>query len=113
MRLDSAVSPATRICYVTEGVLLRRMLADPGLTGVSATIPKASGMSQRSRIIVHINDLYRLTTALGLIFKTAPVLVVNANYIPFGAVRFHCEKWHWARSAVVAFRRKNRDKREK
>ncbi len=38
MRLDSAVSPATRICYVTEGVLLRRMLADPGLTGVSAIL---------------------------------------------------------------------------
>ena len=29
---------ATRICYVTEGVLLRRMLADPDLTGVSAIV---------------------------------------------------------------------------
>ena len=31
MRLDNVTSPATRICYVTEGVLLRRMLADPDL----------------------------------------------------------------------------------
>jgi ATP-dependent RNA helicase HrpB len=38
MRLDNATSPATRICYVTEGVLLRRMLTDPGLKGVSAIV---------------------------------------------------------------------------
>jgi ATP-dependent helicase HrpB len=38
MRLDNLSSPATRICYVTEGVLLRRMLADPDLNGVSAVI---------------------------------------------------------------------------
>jgi ATP-dependent helicase HrpB len=38
MRLDNVTSPATRICYVTEGVLLRRMLADPDLKGVSAVI---------------------------------------------------------------------------
>ncbi len=38
MRLDNVTSPATRICYVTEGVLLRRMLADPGLKGVSAIL---------------------------------------------------------------------------
>ena len=36
MRLDNVTSPATRICYVTEGVLLRRMLADPDLKGISA-----------------------------------------------------------------------------
>src|SRR4026209_2197994 len=29
MRLDSVTSAATRICYATEGVLLRQMLADP------------------------------------------------------------------------------------
>ena len=29
MRLDNVTSAATRICYLTEGVLLRRMLADP------------------------------------------------------------------------------------
>jgi ATP-dependent helicase HrpB len=38
MRLDSVTSPATRICYVTEGVLLRRMLADPDLKGLSAIV---------------------------------------------------------------------------
>jgi ATP-dependent helicase HrpB len=38
MRLDNVTSPATRICYATEGVLLRRMLADPDLKGVSAIV---------------------------------------------------------------------------
>src|SRR5499426_3353332 len=38
MRLDNFVSAATRICYVTEGVLLRQMLADRDLNGVSAII---------------------------------------------------------------------------
>ncbi|NBV35004.1 MAG: ATP-dependent RNA helicase, partial [Proteobacteria bacterium] len=36
IRLDRVVSKATRIRYVTEGVLLRQMLADPTLRGVSA-----------------------------------------------------------------------------
>jgi ATP-dependent helicase HrpB len=38
MRLDNVTSPATRICYVTEGVLLRRMMTDPYLEGVSAIV---------------------------------------------------------------------------
>src|SRR6266576_3288516 len=38
MRLDNVTSLATRICYVTEGVLLRRMLADADLKGMSAII---------------------------------------------------------------------------
>src|SRR5215467_11385175 len=38
MRLDNFVSAATRICYVTEGVLLRQMLAVPDLKGVSAIV---------------------------------------------------------------------------
>ncbi len=38
MRLDNVVSAATRICYVTEGILLRQMLTDAKLTGVSALI---------------------------------------------------------------------------
>lgn len=38
MRLDNVVSAATRICYVTEGILLRQMLTDANLTGVSALI---------------------------------------------------------------------------
>ena len=38
MRLDNVASAATRIRYVTEGVLLRQMLADPKLPGVNALI---------------------------------------------------------------------------
>ncbi|HEY2988260.1 MAG TPA: ATP-dependent helicase HrpB [Candidatus Binatia bacterium] len=38
MRLDNVASATTRICYLTEGVLLRRMLADPDLNGVGAII---------------------------------------------------------------------------
>jgi ATP-dependent helicase HrpB len=38
MRLDNVTSATTRICYLTEGVLLRRMLADPDLKGISAIV---------------------------------------------------------------------------
>ena len=38
MRLDNVATTATRICYVTEGVLLRRMLTDPQLKGVTAIL---------------------------------------------------------------------------
>lgn len=38
MRLDNVTSPRTKICYLTEGVLLRQMLADPSLKDVSAII---------------------------------------------------------------------------
>ena len=37
-RLDAAVSPATRIEVVTEGLLVRRLQSDPGLDGVAAVI---------------------------------------------------------------------------
>ncbi len=37
-RLDSAVSPATRIEVVTEGLLVRRLQADSGLSGTAAVI---------------------------------------------------------------------------
>jgi len=37
-RLDSAVSAATRIEVVTEGLLVRRLQSDPGLEGVSLVI---------------------------------------------------------------------------
>jgi ATP-dependent helicase HrpB len=37
-RLESAVSSATRIEVVTTGLLVRRLLSDPGLSGVSAVI---------------------------------------------------------------------------
>ncbi len=38
VRFDRAVSAATRLRFVTEGVLTRRMLADPDLRGVGAVI---------------------------------------------------------------------------
>ena len=37
-RIDAAVSPATRIEVITEGLLLRRLQSDPGLDGVAAVI---------------------------------------------------------------------------
>ena len=37
-RLESAVGPHTRIEVLTEGLLVRRLLADPGLDGVSLAI---------------------------------------------------------------------------
>jgi ATP-dependent helicase HrpB len=38
VRFESAISAATKIRFVTEGILLRRMLDDPELTGVSAVV---------------------------------------------------------------------------
>lgn len=38
VRLDSQVSGATRIRYVTEGILLRRLLTSPNLDGVAAIL---------------------------------------------------------------------------
>jgi ATP-dependent helicase HrpB len=38
VRLESRVSERTRIRFVTEGILLRRMVADPRLRGVAAVI---------------------------------------------------------------------------
>ncbi|HEY8899884.1 MAG TPA: ATP-dependent helicase HrpB [Chthoniobacterales bacterium] len=38
IRLDNVSSGQTRILYVTEGILLRRMLADPALRGVAAIV---------------------------------------------------------------------------
>ncbi len=38
MRFDNVTSPATRIRYVTEGVLLRQMLGEPDLSGINAIV---------------------------------------------------------------------------
>jgi len=38
VRFERVAGPNTRILFVTEGILLRRMLDDPGLAGVSALI---------------------------------------------------------------------------
>ncbi len=38
VRFEGAVGPATRIRFVTEGILLRRMIDDPALPGVAALV---------------------------------------------------------------------------
>ncbi|HZE96688.1 MAG TPA: ATP-dependent helicase HrpB [Planctomycetota bacterium] len=38
IRFDDVSGPKTRIKFVTEGILLRRMIQDPGLAGISALI---------------------------------------------------------------------------
>jgi ATP-dependent helicase HrpB len=38
IRLDKVATAKTRIRFVTEGVLLRQMLADPGLRGIRAIV---------------------------------------------------------------------------
>ncbi len=38
VRFERRAGPQTRICYVTEGVLLRRLLDDPRLDGVAAVV---------------------------------------------------------------------------
>ncbi len=38
IRLDNVSSAQTRILFVTEGILLRQMLADPSLAGISAIV---------------------------------------------------------------------------
>ena len=38
IRLENVTSRDTRICFVTEGVLLRQMIDDPALPGVSAIL---------------------------------------------------------------------------
>ena len=38
VRFEEAISPRTRLRFVTEGVLTRRMLSDPGLKGVGAVV---------------------------------------------------------------------------
>jgi ATP-dependent helicase HrpB len=38
VRFEEVSGPATRLSYVTEGILLRRLLADPGLSGIRAVV---------------------------------------------------------------------------
>ena len=38
VRFEEAVSAKTRLCFVTEGILVRRLLADPQLRGVDAVV---------------------------------------------------------------------------
>ena len=38
VRFEEAIGPRTRLRFVTEGVLTRRLLSDPGLKGVAAVV---------------------------------------------------------------------------
>jgi ATP-dependent helicase HrpB len=69
MRLDNVASAATRICYVTEGVLLRRMLADPRLNGISALV--FDEFHER-----HLYGDITLTRALQIQQSTRPDLIL-------------------------------------
>ena len=48
-RLDSAISFATRVEVVTEGLLVRRLQRDPGLDGVSLRDLRRSARAQSGR----------------------------------------------------------------
>ncbi|MSP91726.1 MAG: ATP-dependent helicase HrpB [Myxococcales bacterium] len=61
VRFDEVGSRATRLWYATDGVFLRRLLADPGLTGIGAVVldelherrlatDLALGLAQRVRV---------------------------------------------------------------
>lgn len=38
VRFDDATGPATRLCFVTEGMLLRRLMSDPTLRGIRCVV---------------------------------------------------------------------------
>ena len=67
IRLDRVASDRTRILFVTEGVLLRRMLGDPSLRGVSAIL--FDEFHER-----HLYGDITLAQALGLQEKQRPDL---------------------------------------
>ncbi len=75
IRLDRVASDRTRILFVTEGVLLRRMLGDPSLRGVSAIL--FDEFHER-----HLYGDITLARALGLQEKQRPdlkLLVMSAT----------------------------------
>jgi ATP-dependent helicase HrpB len=73
-RLDAAVSPATRVEVITEGLLIRRLLADPVLDGVACVIlDEVHERSQESDLALALcRDLQRkLRPELRLIAMSA------------------------------------------
>jgi hypothetical protein len=55
VRLDSKVSDATRLVFVTTGVLLRRLMSDPELTGECET---PCAIRAREPLAERLPDLY-------------------------------------------------------
>jgi ATP-dependent helicase HrpB len=82
MRLDNITSNATRICYLTEGVLLRRMLADPELSSVSAVV--FDEFHER-----HLYADISLARALQVQASTRPdlIIIVMSATLDIGAVQ--------------------------
>jgi ATP-dependent helicase HrpB len=81
MRLDNLTSSATRICYITEGVLLRQMLGDPDLKSVSAIL--FDEFHER-----HLYGDITLARALQIQESTRPdlIIVVMSATLDFAAV---------------------------
>ena len=105
-RLDAAVSPATRIEVVTEGLLIRRLLADQGLDGVAAVIlDEVHERSLESDLALALcRDLQRmLRPELRLIAMSATVDgarlagLLNADVIESAGRMFPVEVRHAAR----------------
>jgi ATP-dependent helicase HrpB len=86
MRFDDATSAATRICYVTEGVLLRRMLTDPSLKGIAAIV--FDEFHER-----HLYGEITLARALELQETTRPdlLIIVMSATLDVAAVRNYLE----------------------
>ena len=75
IRFDNVSGPKTKIKYVTEGILLRQMIQDPGLAGVSALI--FDEFHER-----HLYGDITLARALDLQDRTRPdlrILVMSAT----------------------------------
>ena len=73
VRFDEVAGPKTRVRYVTEGILLRRLLADPGLNGVTQVV--LDEFHERSLLsdvlLVLLERLRRQRPELGLTVMSA------------------------------------------
>src|SRR5712691_5979723 len=98
VRLDGKSSAATRILYVTEGILLRRLLTSPALDGVSAIL--FDEFHER-----HVYGDITLARARMLQASTRPdlKLVVMSAPLATGLVRAYLEPcpWLWPRDACT------------
>lgn len=124
VRLEGKSSAATRILYVTEGILLRRMIGDPELRGVSAivfdefherhlygdiTLARALDLQQSSRPDLKL-IVMSATLELGDLEKyLAPVEVLESGGRTFPVDVVHLDRapgerppWELAAEALVA-----------
>jgi ATP-dependent helicase HrpB len=92
VRFEQKVSPATRICFVTEGLLLRRLQSDPDLEGVAVVLLDEfhERHLQTDLALALVQRLRRTTRpdlALGIMSATLDADPV-ADYLGTGAL--HC-----------------------